>query len=656
MRAVAAVSAGVAALTVRIGTPQQIAGGGPPPVTVTVTTTSLPNATVSAPYSATLTATGGAAPYTWSATGVPAGFTLSTAGVLSGTGSVQSTSTIVVTATDLNSVASAATSLSFNVVTGTVGLALVTANVGIGTVGVPLSTQIAATGGSGNYSFSLSTPFSPSIGLSLSSAGVITGTPTTVLDGNTTTPKFCTFGVTVTDTASSQTISRSYSLPIMNQPPLTYAAPTDYNVRPEPAIPAVTVGQIFTDDISGMRMLRITDQNTNPNHVGDGWINGDGSAETARFSALSTYVAVASESGSGTCFFQINRPNFTCTKITPNGQPIYTALRAVTWDPVIDTLAWGMSTNAATSFDVVSGVQTIVWYLASQIASFGETYLNSLSIADNGNMAALLGRQDVTPGVAVYLQGVTHVLDCSKGTLDGVAIPNWPSFSPATIHNVRMGQDGRHVKLTPSVPGNKNVIWDTATNDFTLMSGNGSPYYLVGHQGIAWGRMINNVGANTPGTFASQALIRDITTAAGAASPSLIFTVTGQSTSGAGDCYTSWPNQRQGMNVPYLETDNGFGWRTGTYPNTVYPVINAAHIREILAVATDGSAKVYRICHNFGYANIYPPSVNENFYDEVFGTISRDGNYAMFCSTWGNTLGLGNQYRHDCFLVELVHP
>ena len=53
---------------------------------VTVTTTSLPTGTVGSPYSATLAATGGTPPYTWTYTGtLPAGIVLSTAGVFSGT-------------------------------------------------------------------------------------------------------------------------------------------------------------------------------------------------------------------------------------------------------------------------------------------------------------------------------------------------------------------------------------------------------------------------------------------------------------------------------------------------------------------------------------------------------------------------------------------
>jgi hypothetical protein len=75
-----------------------------------VTTTTLPNAFINVPYSATLSATGGTPPYTWAITAgaLPAGLTLSPAGVISGTppktGSVsgftvQVTDTVPATAT-----------------------------------------------------------------------------------------------------------------------------------------------------------------------------------------------------------------------------------------------------------------------------------------------------------------------------------------------------------------------------------------------------------------------------------------------------------------------------------------------------------------------------------------------------------------------------
>jgi putative cell wall-binding protein/alpha-tubulin suppressor-like RCC1 family protein len=66
------------------------------------TTTTLPAAVVTQPYTATLTATGGTAPFTWSVVSgsLPAGLSLSTAGSISGTPSTPGTASFTVTVHD----------------------------------------------------------------------------------------------------------------------------------------------------------------------------------------------------------------------------------------------------------------------------------------------------------------------------------------------------------------------------------------------------------------------------------------------------------------------------------------------------------------------------------------------------------------------------
>ena len=69
---------------------------------VKITTTSLPNGTVQVPYSATLQATGGTLPYTWSVPSgqLPAGLTLSAAGAISGTPTTAGLATFTVQVAD----------------------------------------------------------------------------------------------------------------------------------------------------------------------------------------------------------------------------------------------------------------------------------------------------------------------------------------------------------------------------------------------------------------------------------------------------------------------------------------------------------------------------------------------------------------------------
>jgi hypothetical protein len=82
-------------LQIELSSCDGVLSGGPK-----IATTTLPDGTVGKDYSATLSATGGTAPYTWTATGLPAGLSLSPAGKLSGKPSLAGDFTPKITVTD----------------------------------------------------------------------------------------------------------------------------------------------------------------------------------------------------------------------------------------------------------------------------------------------------------------------------------------------------------------------------------------------------------------------------------------------------------------------------------------------------------------------------------------------------------------------------
>lgn len=89
-----------------------------PTLTFSPAAGALPAATTDSAWSQTLTATGGTAPYSWSATGLPTGLTLnSSTGVISGTPTQTGSFSIQVTATDSNS-ASSTVNYTLNVTAG----------------------------------------------------------------------------------------------------------------------------------------------------------------------------------------------------------------------------------------------------------------------------------------------------------------------------------------------------------------------------------------------------------------------------------------------------------------------------------------------------------------------------------------------------------
>ncbi|HVP46238.1 MAG TPA: putative Ig domain-containing protein, partial [Bryobacteraceae bacterium] len=152
----------------------------PPPPPPSVTTTSVPAGEVTAPYSVTLTETGGTGPaFAWSlASGsLPSGVTLaSSTGVISGTPTQAGTFPFSVQVTDSLSVTSASQSLSLAVIAGpgiTTGATLPS-----GAASAPYSATLAASGGTGTGFTWTITAGSLPFGLTLSAGGAISGTPT----------------------------------------------------------------------------------------------------------------------------------------------------------------------------------------------------------------------------------------------------------------------------------------------------------------------------------------------------------------------------------------------------------------------------------------------------------------------------------------------
>jgi len=169
---------------------------------LSVTTVSLPNGVQGTSYSQTLTATGGTGTNTWSlASGsLPAGLALSAAGVISGTPTATGTSNFTVQAADGIQTAQKSLTIVINAV-----LSITTTSpLPSGVQGTPYSRTLTATGGTGTNTWSLASG-SLQAGLSLSSAGVITGTPTATGSA--------TFTVQVTDGA--QTAQKSLTLAVV---------------------------------------------------------------------------------------------------------------------------------------------------------------------------------------------------------------------------------------------------------------------------------------------------------------------------------------------------------------------------------------------------------------------------------------------------------
>jgi large repetitive protein len=146
--------------------------------TLTISPTGLSNAIVGTYYSQRLAATDGSGSYTFTVSdgSLPAGLSLSTAGVISGTPTTASTYSFTVKATDE---ASRTGTKTYSIAVGITSSSITMSPSSLpdGTVGTSYYRALAATGGSGSYTWTLSGGSLPD-GLSLSTSGVISGTPT----------------------------------------------------------------------------------------------------------------------------------------------------------------------------------------------------------------------------------------------------------------------------------------------------------------------------------------------------------------------------------------------------------------------------------------------------------------------------------------------
>jgi large repetitive protein len=303
-------------------------------------------------YSDTLTVSGGTSPFTWSigSGNLPPGISLSADGNLTGTPTATGTYSFTVKVTDANlQSATQATSITI-----ALGVSTTFAAPPAAVKGVAYTDTLTATGGTTPYTWSVNAGTLPP-GIALSSAGVLSGTPTTT--GS------YPFTVNVID-ANNGIATASITLVVGAGLSLTFAAP-----------PGGQVGVAYTDTLTATG-------GTTPYT----WSVSAGTLPAGITLNASTGVLAGTPTAGGTS-------NFTIKVTDAAGQ---TATQATSITILAGALTIAASANAATTTPGSTVSYTIKVTNSGQIALTGATFTDPLSgVLDdatyNSNASATAG-------------------------------------------------------------------------------------------------------------------------------------------------------------------------------------------------------------------------------------------------------------------------
>jgi uncharacterized protein YhjY with autotransporter beta-barrel domain len=295
--------------------------------TLALSPSTLSKATAESSYSQTLAASGGTAPYTYALTSgaLPAGISLNTStGSLSGTPSSAGTFNFTVRATDSSTGPAAPFSISqsYTLTVNAPNITVTPATLPSAQQATSYSQQLSASGGNGSYAFSVSGGLPA--GLTLSSAGLLSGTPT--VNGN------FTFTVIAKD-GDNFTGSQAYTLTVAtpNSPTASAkSASTAYNTPTSINLSTSIAGTDIT-------AVTITGQ---PAH---GTVSVSG--ETATYTPSSTFYG--------------GSDSFTYTVTNPGGTSAPAAVTITVGPPAAPTAAAKSAStvyNTAATIDLASSI------------------------------------------------------------------------------------------------------------------------------------------------------------------------------------------------------------------------------------------------------------------------------------------------------------
>ncbi len=411
---------------------------------------------------------------------------------------------------------------------------------------------------------------------------------------------------------------------------IEYKANTDREVRSKPPLEKIgKAGAIVTDPVYRARIVRITDDRTDPDGA---------SCVTAAASLQNTWNAGSTRfvlACGGTLTYRFDPQTLKARvdrdTLDMRETPAFSfedpdTIYGVGSDPRI-----GSNRNVL-EYNLRRKKYRTVLDLDRVVKDFEGTP-GLLTVSANGRLAVPFGgMQDTWQYVLVFDNntGTRTMLDTRAGTVDGKAVDFKFGFG---IHLVNIDKSGRYVIISKGQGGKAPnlVVWDTATNRFGEVAPEGSGHYSSGY-----GLLVNNSG-----TFPhwAQWMLRPLAPDDLGSITRLIVPDPPRDFGGRYE-HSSWNNARPDERAPVFVSVT----RYAGAQNPLGPWDD-----EIIAISTGPEhPKVFR----FAFHRSKPFG---SFWDVPRGNISPDGRFFMFTSNWEGTLGRGRdgKPRQDVFVLEL---